>query len=171
MFLAVWPPAQVVEQLRSLPRSDQPGVRWVPPANWHVTLRFFGEAEPADALSSLASTTLPAATAALGPGVQRLGQRAVVVAVAGLDELAAVLGAASADIGLPSGRRPFNGHITLARLRPGATCDLVGTAVSADFRIAEVVLVRSALTDEGANYEVIGRWSIPEGGPPYVAPI
>jgi 2'-5' RNA ligase len=166
LFLAVWPPAEALEQLRALPRPDQPGVRWVPPSNWHVTLRFFGDAEPADALSSLTSTALPAATAVLGPVVRRLGQSAVVVPVAGLDELAETVGAATADIGRPSGARPFDGHLTLARLRQGARCDLVGTPFAAEARVAEVVLARSAVSHEGAKYEIIGRWLIPEGGRP-----
>jgi 2'-5' RNA ligase len=159
LFLAVWLPAQAVEQLSALPRLDRPGVRWVPPANWHVTLRFFGDAEPIDALSSLAGTALPAATAVLGPVVRRLGTRAVVIPVAGLDELAAVVGAATADIGRPPGPQPFTGHLTLARLLPGATCDLVGTPVAAEVRIAEVVLVASDLTHDGATYRVIGTWA------------
>jgi 2'-5' RNA ligase len=159
LFLAVWPPAQAVEQLRMLPRANQPGVRWVPPANWHVTVRFLADADPTEVRSSLAGKTLPSVTAELGPVVRRLGQSAVVVPVGGLDELAAVVGAATAGIGRPPDRRPFNGHLTLARLRHGATCDLVGTPVAAEGRIAEVVLVRSALTHEGASYEVIGRWA------------
>jgi 2'-5' RNA ligase len=158
LFLAVWLPAQAVEQLSTLPRLDQPGLRWVPPANWHVTLRFIGDADPIDALSSLAGTALPAATAVLGPVVRRLGTRAVVIPVAGLDELAAVVGAATADIGRPPNPHPFTGHLTLARLLPGATCDLVGTPVAAEVRIAEVVLVASDLTHDGATYRVIGTW-------------
>jgi len=131
----------------------------VPPSNWHVTLRFFGDAEPADALSSLTSTALPAATAVLGPVVRRLGQSAVVVPVTGLDALAEAVGAATAEVGRPSPPRPFTGHLTLARLRPGATCDLVGTRVAAEIRIAEVVLVASDLTHDGATYRVIGTWA------------
>jgi RNA 2',3'-cyclic 3'-phosphodiesterase len=158
LFLAVWPPGQVVEQLRALPRPDQPGVRWVRPEKWHVTVRFLGGAEPADVFSCLNSTMMPAATAVLGPVVRRLARSTVVIPVAGLDQIAAVIGLATADIGEPAGPRPFHGHLTLARLRPGATCDLVGTPVAVELRVAEVVLVSSGLTHEGATYHVIGRW-------------
>ena len=103
----------------ALPRPDQPGVRWVPPANWHVTLRFLGEAEATDVHARLAGVTLPAATAMFGPAVRRLGRSALVVPVAGLERLAAAVTAATADIGDPPGTRSFNGHLTLARLRPG----------------------------------------------------
>ena len=159
LFLAVWPPAELIEQLDALPRLDQPGVRWVPPANWHVTVRFLGEGEPSDVHAALAGATLPTATAVFGPRVRRLGQRALVVPVAGLEELAAAVAAATADVGEPPGSLPFNGHLTLARLRRRATDDLKGAAIAAEVRVAEVVLVRSELSREGATYEIIGRWS------------
>jgi 2'-5' RNA ligase len=128
--------------------------------NWHVTVRFFGDAEPSDVVASLADVTLPAATAALGPVVRRLGPSTVVVPVAGLDDLAAAVGAAIGGIGMPPGPRPFDGHLTLARLRRGTTtCDLTGTPVAAEFRVDEIVLVRSELSRAGAAYDVIGRWS------------
>ena len=68
LFLAVWPPAPVVERLRSLPRPDEPGVRWVPPTNWHVTVRFFGDAEPSDVLASLADDDAPCRDRGVGSG-------------------------------------------------------------------------------------------------------
>jgi 2'-5' RNA ligase len=158
LFLAVWPPAELIEQLDALPRPDQPGVRWVPPANWHVTVRFLGDGEPSDVHAALAGAPLPAATAVFGPRVRRLGQRALVVPVAGLEELAAAVGAATADVGEPPGSLPFNGHLTLARLRRGAIYDLKGAPIAAEVRVAEVVLVRSELSREGATYEIIDRW-------------
>jgi RNA 2',3'-cyclic 3'-phosphodiesterase len=158
LFIAVWPPGHVVEQLSALPRPDQRGVRWIPHANWHVTLRFLGAAEPTDAISGLAGATLPAATAAFGPAVRRLGQSALVVPVSGLEGLAAAVTAVTADIGDPPGPRPFNGHLTLARLRAGSRCDLTGMAFAAEAAVGEVVLVRSDLSRDGATYHVVGRW-------------
>lgn len=158
LFVAVWAPTQVVERLRSLPRPDTPGVTWVLPSNWHVTVRFFGDAEPADAVASLAGTTLPTATAVLGPAVRRLGPSALVVPVAGLDDLAAAVGDATTGVGLPPGPRSFQGHLTLARLRRGATDDVTGTPIAVEFHVAEIVLVRSDLSRDGASYGVIGRW-------------
>lgn len=159
LFLAVWPPAELIEQLDALPRPDQPGVRWVPPANWHVTVRFLGDGEASDVQAALAGATLPTATAVFGPRVQRLGQRALVVPVAGLEELVAAVGAATADVGEPPGSLPFNGHLTLARLRRGAIYDVKGAPIAAEVRVAEVVLVRSDLSREGPTYEIIDRWS------------
>jgi 2'-5' RNA ligase len=108
--------------------------------------------------TTLAGATLPTATAVFGPAVQRLGKRALVVPVTGLNELASAVEAATADVGEPAGPVPFNGHLTLARLRHGAMSDLAGTPMAAEVPVSEVVLVRSDLTHKGAIYEVIDRW-------------
>ena len=115
LFVAVWPPEEVVARLAALPRPDQPGVRWTTRDQWHVTLRFLGEADPADAAGRLARAVLEPAAARLGPRVGTLGAEIVAVPVAGLDDLAA---AADAVLDDPPDRR-FRGHVTLARVRRG----------------------------------------------------
>lgn len=157
LFVAVWPPPDVVEQLAALPRLDNPGVRWVLPASWHVTLRFIGTAVADAVMAGLDAVRLPSATAQLGPQVEHLGRDAVVVPVDGLAELAAAVVAATSDVGRPPDGRPFNGHLTLARLRRTRS-GLVGCSVDGSFRVTEVVLVRSTLTDAGAVYDHIARW-------------
>jgi RNA 2',3'-cyclic 3'-phosphodiesterase len=159
LFLAVWPPPAFVEQLSSVRRPDRRGVRWVSPENWHVTLRFLGEAEPAEVRARLDGTALPATNATMGPFVQRLGRGLIVVPVAGLDALAAVVAAATADIGQPIGEREFRAHITLGRFRPSARCPMAGTPVHAVAPIEEVVLAQSRLSHTGAQYERVGLWS------------
>ena len=159
LFVAVWSPPAFAEQLAFLPRPEQRGVRWVPPENWHVTLRFLGEADPADVGGRLDGATLPPATATLGPVVQRLGRGLVVVPVAGLDLLAAAVADVTSDIGQPIGDRGFRGHVTLARFRPSARCPLAGTPVYATAAIDEIVLAQSLLSTSGARYEPVGRWS------------
>ncbi|NIR41602.1 MAG: RNA 2',3'-cyclic phosphodiesterase, partial [Actinobacteria bacterium] len=52
LFVAVWPPPSVVDLLARLPRREEPGVRWTTEAQWHVTLRFLGRADPADATAA-----------------------------------------------------------------------------------------------------------------------
>jgi 2'-5' RNA ligase len=127
-------------------------VRWVPPGQWHVTLRFLGEADEDDAAGSLATLTAPRATAALGPRVSRLGRDVVCLPVAGLDALADAVRATTTGVGEPPGR-PFVGHLTLGRLRRRAACGLAGTAFEASFPVDEVVLVRSTLGAEGAVHQ------------------
>ena len=158
LFVAVWPPPAFAEQLVSLPRPEQRGVRWTPPENWHVTLRFLGEADPEEVGARLDGAVFPPATATLGPVVQRLGRGLVVVPVTGLDQLAAAVADVTSDLGQPVGNRGFRGHVTLARFRPSAHCPLAGTPLHAVATVRELVLAQSRLSPTGATYQQVGRW-------------
>jgi 2'-5' RNA ligase len=160
LFVAAYPPPEVVAGLEALPREPAPGVRWVPPVQWHATLRFLGDADPAAVVAALGATTLPRATAELGPQVGRLGLGVLVVPVGGLDALAGAVVTATAELGAPPDPRPFSGHLTLARLRRGATCALIGTAAAGAFDVEEVCLVDSRSGPEGAVYEVLERFPL-----------
>jgi RNA 2',3'-cyclic 3'-phosphodiesterase len=158
LFVAVRPPDTVRRRLLELPRDEQPGVRWVPPAQWHITLRFVGDAPVEQVVERLAAVDLPSSTARLGPVVSRLGRDAVVIPVTGLDALAGTVRAATEDIGRPPGPRPFNGHLTLARLRQRVACGVAGTRFVDEFQVAEIELVSSVLEPTGAVHQVVGRW-------------
>jgi RNA 2',3'-cyclic 3'-phosphodiesterase len=164
LFVAVRPPPDVLEVVAALPRPDEPGVRWVPASQWHVTVRFLGEADEdaADAAVRRVPALLadggggsPAIEAVLGPAVSRLGRSVVCIPVAGLDALAAAVADATATVGEPVDPRPFTGHLTLARLRNRGSCRLAGTKVSARFPVPEIELVRSTLGSAGARHEVL----------------
>lgn len=162
LFVSVTPPSAVRDHLvGDLLRPEQPGVRWVPPEQWHVTLRFLGDAAAGEVLERLDGCDLPAAIARLGPMVSRFGRDTVVVPVAGLDELAATVVAATADVGAPPDPRPFRGHLTIARLRHRAACGVTGTRVVADFAVSEIELVSSTLLPSGAEHSVLARWPVP----------
>ena len=156
LFVAVWPPDGVVDELAGL-TPERPGLRPVPPHQLHVTLRFLGDADAGEIGARLGGVRLATATAVLGPAVRRLGPSAVVVPVTGLDAMAAVVSDATRDLGEPAG--PFRGHLTLARLRRGTKRDaIIGQPVAGSFDVDEVVLVDSTLGQHGAEYTVIGRW-------------
>jgi RNA 2',3'-cyclic 3'-phosphodiesterase len=157
LFVAATPPDEVLALIEELPRPAEPGVRWTARPQWHVTLRFLGEADVAAARAALATLDAPSATAELGPAVSRLGRSVVCLPVAGLDELAAAVRSATASVGEPPDPRPFAGHITLARLRRRAACGVTGTRIRATFPVEEVELVRSTLTADGPEYEVEAR--------------
>ena len=89
LFVAIWPPEDVVEVLMGLRRKDQRGVRFVRPENWHVTLRFLGAADPAAVSAALDGVVPAPARARLGPAVDVIAERALVVPVRGVDDLAA----------------------------------------------------------------------------------
>ncbi|MFP5488771.1 MAG: RNA 2',3'-cyclic phosphodiesterase, partial [Acidimicrobiia bacterium] len=150
LFVAAWPDAATAETLRRVPTPDERGVRWVPPQQWHVTLRFLGSCDRDDVSARLAAGGLPAATAQLGPAVDWLGPQ-LVVPVAGVDELAAAVHRATEGIGDPP-RPRFRGHLTVARTRRNANSTVLGHPVTASFDVTEVALVRSDLTPDGPRY-------------------
>ena len=160
LFLAVWPPPEIVERLAALPRTEQAGVRWVPPENLHLTLRFLGQADPEDVDASLGHLELPTAEVTLGPAVSRLGRSVVVIPATGLDELAAVVRDATAMIGQPLDPRPFAGHLTLARLKHRAACGVAGAPFRATFPVTSIALVESTQTGRGVEYTTLGRYVV-----------
>jgi 2'-5' RNA ligase len=165
LFVAVRPPPEVLAGIADLPMPVEPGVRWVPAAQWHVTVRFLGEAdldEVVAALDAAAPALLdrPPVTAAVGPAVARLGRQVICLPVAGLDGLAAAVAEATAELGEPVDPRPFRGHLTLARLRGRGACRLAGHPFSARFVAAELELVRSVLGRSGAEHRVVRALSL-----------
>lgn len=163
LFVAVVPAEHVMEELRGLRRKDQRGVRFVPPEHWHVTLRFLGEADPDEVIDRLAAARLPPAVASIGPAVDVFSDRALVVPVQGVDELAHAVAEATAGIGQPA-RRRFSGHLTLARIKPGATPpSTLGAAVRSSWDVDEVVLFRSVLHPDGARYTALDSFLTEEG--------
>ena len=154
LFVAVWPPEPVVGALSALARPPVPGVRWTTPAQWHVTLRFYGEV-PDDAVpsSSLDRVAWPLPVEArLGPATACFGRSVLLVPVAGLEVLAEAVADAGED-------RPFSGHITLARSRSGGDLRrLAGVPVAGEWTVDEVTLVRSRTLPDGARYDVLARY-------------
>jgi 2'-5' RNA ligase len=160
LFLALWLPPEVTSAIEELPRKPRPRMRWVPPDQWHVTLRFLGEADPDDVGAALDDVALPRPDVRLGPGTDVLGDHSLVLPAAGVDELAAVIHRATRDVGGRPSRRRFDGHVTLARLRRRARLDgLVGRRLDAGFAADEVALVESRLRPEGAVYRTMRTWA------------
>lgn len=155
LFVAVVPPPEVLDLVAGLPRAERRGVRWTTRDQWHVTLRFLGEADPDEARDALAGVRAPACEAVLGPRVGRLGSHVLVVPVQGLDVVAADVVACTAHLGKPPDSRPFFGHLTLARLKGSPACGLTDTEVRARWPVSSVALVESHLHPTGARYEIV----------------
>ena len=68
--------------------------------------------------------------------------------------------AVTAEVGKPPEDRPFLGHLTLCRFRDEPPSGAVGAAVSATFRVDEVVLVRSRTLPGGAVHDVLERFQL-----------
>ncbi len=158
LFVAAWPGTDAHDALAGLPRpDDEPGVRWVRPANWHVTLRFIGDADTGEVVERCANAVFPHAVARLGPVVERLDRRQIIVPVDGVDDLAAAVRRVTNGLGEPT-RRPFLGHLTIARTKPGATSSAIGTPIETQFAIDEIALVASDLTPNGAVYTTVATF-------------
>jgi 2'-5' RNA ligase len=159
LFVAAWPSDDVLDLLASAERPRDQGVAWVPEENLHVTLRFLGDADADEVIARLDRTDLPHATAVIGPAIDVMGERALVLPVAGVDELAAVVHRALRGLGTEPERRRFVGHLTVARLRRGARPDRsVGRRFDATFTVDDVALVASTLTPDGPVYETVATW-------------
>jgi RNA 2',3'-cyclic 3'-phosphodiesterase len=100
LFIAAWPDPDTSAALALLPRPDERGVRWSRPDQWHITLRFLGNCDRNQVAARLGDAVLPFARARLGPAIDWLGPQ-LVVPVAGVDELAAAVHAATDGIGDP----------------------------------------------------------------------
>ncbi len=160
LFVAVWPPEDVIAELAALARKDRRGIRFVEPERWHLTLRFLGDAAVDDAAEALDRAELPPATVRLGPAIDVLDERALVIPASGLDHLAAAVNSATADVG-EAPRRRFRGHLTVARVKASASMPpLLGALVGASFEASEVALVESTLHPDGARYDTIATWPL-----------
>ena len=149
----------MVAQLEELHRKDQVGARFVPPQNWHVTLRFFGSADVGAVAAALDGGRFRTAEIRLGPAVDVGGGRTLFVPVTGADELAAEVVRVAGHLGTEPVRRPFRGHVTIARVKKGANMPRsLGELVEATWTGREVALVESTLRPDGARYTTIHTW-------------
>jgi 2'-5' RNA ligase len=131
LFVALDLPWWLREQLSALSGSGIPGARWVPPENYHLTLRFIGEtpahrAEDIDlALAGLRGRGFSLTFTGLGVFAKSgpRGERSTALWVGversqQLDHLQGKIETALQRAGLEPERRRFAPHVTLARLDP-----------------------------------------------------
>lgn len=181
LFLAISPDQRAREALARVlarvRREALPGARVVPDDNLHITLQFLGTVEPSrlEALSAAcaeaATTTAPfdleLASAGAFPGARRarvlwLGAR---LGAAELSQLARAVTEATARIGFLPEAREFHPHVTLARLSAPRDVSGLVTALGVEpsvctFRVAELQLMRSHVSHEGARYEVLASFAL-----------
>ena len=124
LFVALDLPWSLKQRLSGL-AGGLPGAKWVPPENYHLTLRFIGEtsayrAEEVDlALSGLRAEGFSLSLAGLGTFAKSGRPTAIWVGVERnpkLDRLQNKIETALQRIGLEPERRRFAPHVSLARL-------------------------------------------------------
>jgi RNA 2',3'-cyclic 3'-phosphodiesterase len=169
-FVAAWPDEATRRRLAALELGHPKNLRLVGPTRWHVTLRFLGEVS--DEQIALLGPALQAGVAEQpGPLDCRLGPatawfsrvRVLQLPAHGLDQLAAVVTGATASL-VPErdgGGAPFNGHLTLARVKgrlgPQAQSELAGIPFDSAFGVEHVDLVVSAPSPGGHVYSTLVR--------------
>jgi 2'-5' RNA ligase len=159
--------AQVQEELKRS-RAD---VRWVPVANIHLTLKFFGNV-PDDEIAPLAQAAREAAaeTAPLQLQVTCAGAfpfpnapRVVWLGLGGdmvpLTQLFYRLEKVFAALGYPPEGRAFNPHLTLGRVKSPANRDKLARMLEKmppvdwpPFEVKELILFQSVLSPKGSTY-------------------
>ncbi len=163
LFVGIALPPELKLRL-SLLCSGVPGARWVDPGNYHLTLRFIGEVDEAqagDIDEALAKIQAPRFAVALA-GVGHFGDRMLWVGVdksPPLVHLRDKVESALVRLGLEPETRRYAPHVTLARLRSVGEVKLRSFIAehalfrAAPFAVEQFSLVASYLTKSGAIYE------------------
>jgi 2'-5' RNA ligase len=124
LFVGLDLPWELKQQLARLV-GGLPGARWVPPDNYHLTLRFIGEVPPHRAeeldlaLSALRGRGFTLDLAGVGTFAKAGREVSLWVAAERnpkLEQLHAKVETALQRAGMPPEKRRFSPHITLARL-------------------------------------------------------
>jgi 2'-5' RNA ligase len=125
LFVALDMPWSVREQLAALSGSGIPGARWVPPENFHLTLRFIGDIpshiarDVDDALLGIKTRGFSLTLTGMGTFARGGVSSALWVGVErtpSLEHLRNKIETALQRRGLEPERRKFQPHLTLARL-------------------------------------------------------
>jgi 2'-5' RNA ligase len=144
LSVAVRPPQAVRDRLADLPRESRPGLTWSVPEQWIVKLRPLGHVAehlvgPLGDVLEAALDGAPAPTCTLGPMTVRPAGSWLYAPVAGLDELADEVFAATEHLVPVTHPQPYRGALVLARGRVPA--DVAGAPIDATWQAEEVVLV------------------------------
>ncbi len=160
LFVAVWPPAEVLDAVEGLYRPVAAGGRWTRRDQWHVTLRFLGSADVDEVAAAVGVLGHAPVEAVVGPAVAMLGEGVVQLPVVGLETLADAVVSATVGVGRPPEARPFFGHLTLARVAGEPPEGVLGQPLSASFPVDEVALVGSGLGGTAARYTTLASFSL-----------
>jgi 2'-5' RNA ligase len=174
LFLGVEPPEALRAELAAL-AIGLPGARWVEAQNLHLTLRFIGEVNPAEAedldaeLATLTAAPAPVRLQGIGTFGQGRRMNALWVGAEKDPALVHLHGAVENAVvraGFPKETRKFLPHVTLARLKNPDRARLEGfigahnARAFAPFTADAVVLYQSHLTRDGAQYEALERYAL-----------
>ncbi len=156
--------AQLARELAARPGGE--GVRWTAPDSYHLTLRFLGNvatsaiAQLAERAHDALAGCAPFALSFGAPLAFPTARRPKLIALAAqpedlLAELSARLEKVAVEQGIPPEARAFRAHLTLGRVRARRTPALAAPAPEGFQLVREVVLFRSDLGHDGAQYSAL----------------
>jgi 2'-5' RNA ligase len=135
LFVGLELPSELRQRVATLAGAGIPGARWIPAENYHVTLRFIGEAprylaeEIDHALTALRAPTIWLTLAGIGTFAKAGRSQSLWIGVERSEPLERLQGKienALRRCGLERERRRFQPHVTLARLDGAAGSQLAG---------------------------------------------
>ncbi|MGQ9922070.1 MAG: RNA 2',3'-cyclic phosphodiesterase [Desulfobacca sp.] len=173
-FLAIDVPPDYragMAEVQEVLKKSGADVRWVSPANIHLTLKFFGDISDSqvEAITS-AAAAIAAATSAFQLQAQGVGTfpnaknpRVVWLGLGGqtdvLAELVQHLEDALLPLGFPAEKRRFTPHLTLGRVHSGRgrqelqrQLENLMLPAFQEFTVTKMVLYQSTLRPQGAVY-------------------
>jgi len=174
-----------VTHFRDQMHALAPGVRWVGPETFHVTLQFLGDTQKVEEIKTtlLGVKSVPVALALRGAGFFPTPQRARVfwVGIEADDELqrlADSVGVALAPLGFKRDEGPYHPHLTLARAGSGRPHSRPGDKSAPGLQQVraklegqpppefgtmtahEFFLYQSALSPTGSRYTKLARYPL-----------
>ena len=175
--------AQVEEELRTQPWAG--AVRWVPPENVHITLKFLGNVrldrmgEVKAAIEGVSREFAPFCLNLAGLGCFPNPRRPTVVWIGVEGEVKAMVSLARAveeslaPLGFPPERRPFHAHLTIGRVNrrtSSAERRALGEYIqSAEIpplgrmQVRAISVMRSDLSPRGARYTRLAAFPLSGG--------
>ncbi len=157
------------------------GVRWIPPHQLHMTVKFLGEvpdrdvAKLSEAVGSAASKAAPFEMDISGCGCFPPRGLVRIVWVGASDPAGALLKCVDAleaeleTLGFPRERRPFSPHLTIGRVREDRSGGQIRAAVevhtfeSLDQPVGSLTLMSSVLSPKGPTYTPVTVASLGKG--------
>lgn len=176
LFVGIPMPEMVVERLSGL-AFGLPGARWVPPENYHLTLRFLGEVDEGtaqdvgEALDHVTGPAFPLALSGLGSFGKGHKQHALWAGVTDSDpllHLQARIESALVRSGQPAEQRKYSPHVTLAYLQDTPPAKLAnymganGLFLAGPFTVDRYCLYESMPGKSGPTYHILQEY--PLGG-------
>jgi len=183
-FIAIQLPTSIHDQLSvvldQINQPPVPGVRWVPPHNIHLTLRFLGDVSPtslkslAGAIHGEASRHKPFEITVEGLGAFPSKQRPRVIwvgitAPGALARLQHGIENEANHLGYPPEERPFSAHLTVGRVSSHAApaeiqqvsqrLEQINPGKLGSFTVDSVKIFKSDLNPSGSIYTVL--YSLP----------